>query len=46
MNSFPQLSARALGYSFVLITVAFPQHKFLLFHFYLIGSKVRIMWEN
>lgn len=46
MNSFPQLFARALGYSFVLIMVAFPQHKFPPFNFYLIGSKESLLWEN
>lgn len=46
MNSFLQLFARAVGCSFVLITVACPQHKFPLFNFYLIGSKECLLWEN
>lgn len=46
INSFPQLFARVLGFSFVLIMVAFPQHKFPLFNFYLIGSKESLLWEN
>lgn len=46
MNSFPRLFARALDYSFMLITIVFLHHKFPLFHFYLIGSKESLLWEN